>query len=68
MRTHAQMLSRKRATRVVSLVLIVVGAVTLVTTTLSANDLPAAPCSITLKLQCCGSSPPAICRSQQDLG
>jgi hypothetical protein len=30
--------------------------------------LPAAPCSITLKLQCCGSSPPAICRSQQDLG
>jgi len=40
MRTHAQMLSRKRATRVVSLVLIVVGAVTLVTTTLGANDLP----------------------------
>jgi energy-converting hydrogenase Eha subunit G len=40
MRTQAQMLSRKRATRVVSLVLIVVGAVTLVTTTLSANDLP----------------------------
>ena len=40
MRTQAQMLSRKRATRVVSLVLIVVGAVTVVTTALSANDLP----------------------------
>ena len=39
MRTQAQMLSRKRATRVVSLGLIVVGAVTLVKT-LSANDLP----------------------------
>ena len=39
MRTQAQMLSRKRATRVVSLGLIVVGAVTLVTT-LSAHDLP----------------------------
>jgi hypothetical protein len=34
------MLSRKRATRVLSLVLIVVGAVTLVTTPLSADDLP----------------------------
>lgn len=40
MRTQAQMLSRKRATRVVSLVLILVGAVTFVTTALSVKDMP----------------------------
>jgi hypothetical protein len=40
MRTHAQMLVRKRATRIVSLVLIAVGAMTLFATALSEEDLP----------------------------
>ncbi len=40
MRTQAQMLSRKRATRMVSLALIVVGAIRFLTTALSVEDLP----------------------------
>ncbi|HEY7445953.1 MAG TPA: hypothetical protein VH701_26225 [Vicinamibacterales bacterium] len=40
MRTQEQLLSRKRATRTVSLALMVVGALTLLTTALGANDLP----------------------------
>ena len=40
MRTQAQILSRKRATRMVSLALIVVGAMTFLTTALSVKDLP----------------------------
>ena len=39
MRTQAQMLTRKRATRVVSVALIAMGAMTLLTTALSAGEL-----------------------------
>ena len=42
MRTQAQMLTRKTATRMVSVALIVVGAMTVLKTALSANDLPRA--------------------------
>ena len=40
MRTQAQMLSRKRATRVVSLALFMVGVMTFLTTALGVKDLP----------------------------
>ena len=40
MRTQAQILSRKKATRVVSLVLILVGALKFLTTALSLKDMP----------------------------
>ena len=40
MRTQSQMLSRKRATRMVSLALMLVGAMTFLTTALTVKDLP----------------------------
>jgi len=40
MRTQTQILSRKKATRVVSLVLILVGALKFLTTALSLKDMP----------------------------
>ena len=40
MRTQAQILRRKKATRVVSLVLILVGALKVLTTALSLKDMP----------------------------